>query len=108
MMAVICACWPLVAEGLPSAQAWGPDWASHRRGDRVGQSVGANQDEGGAAHAAGPPKAGLASLFPQDARPLDLREREFFITRSTWPDIVRSATSLERFTIRRGTIAAFT
>jgi hypothetical protein len=38
---------------------------------------------------AAPADADLASLFPQDSRPADVRERELFLRASTWPDIVR-------------------
>ena len=38
---------------------------------------------------AAPQDACLLNLFPQDSRPLDVRQREFFVRASTWPDIVR-------------------
>jgi S1/P1 nuclease len=38
-----------------------------------------------------PDDACLLGLFPNDARPLDVREREFFVRSSTWPDLVRPA-----------------
>jgi S1/P1 nuclease len=38
---------------------------------------------------AAPKDACLLDLFPTDARPLDVRQREFFMQVSTWPDIVR-------------------
>ena len=37
----------------------------------------------------GPDDACLKELFPKDSRPLDARQREFFIKAATWPDIVR-------------------
>jgi hypothetical protein len=38
----------------------------------------------------GAPKDGcLLNLFPTDSRPLEVRQREFFVRVSTWPDIVR-------------------
>lgn len=36
-----------------------------------------------------PGDAGLAQLFPDDARPLAERERELFLKASVWPDIAR-------------------
>jgi hypothetical protein len=38
---------------------------------------------------AAPADACLRELFPADARPLELRKREFFVAASTWPDLVR-------------------
>lgn len=38
---------------------------------------------------AAPPDADLSSLFPNDARPLWLREQEFFLRASTWADRIR-------------------
>jgi hypothetical protein len=38
---------------------------------------------------AAPPDACLLDLFPSDSRPLEVRQREFFMRVSTWPDIVR-------------------
>jgi hypothetical protein len=38
---------------------------------------------------AAPADADLASLFPEDSRPREDRERELFLRASTWPDIVR-------------------
>ena len=31
----------------------------------------------------------LLGMFPQDDRPLPLRQREFFLAASTWPDVIR-------------------
>src|ERR1051325_8446948 len=39
---------------------------------------------------AAPANACLRSLLPNDARPLAVRQREFFIRAATWPDRVRS------------------
>ncbi len=36
-----------------------------------------------------PPDACLLDQFPNDSRPLEVRQREFFMLASTWPDIVR-------------------
>jgi hypothetical protein len=36
-----------------------------------------------------PGNACLKDLFPNDNRPLDVREREFFIRAATWPDLIR-------------------
>ncbi|MDQ1706818.1 MAG: hypothetical protein QOJ88_29 [Pyrinomonadaceae bacterium] len=36
-----------------------------------------------------PADACLRDLFPNDARPLDVRAREFFMRAATWPDIIR-------------------
>src|SRR6187399_2619452 len=38
---------------------------------------------------AAPPDACLLDLFPTDLRPLEVRQREFFVAASTWADIVR-------------------
>jgi hypothetical protein len=38
---------------------------------------------------AAPGDACLVELFSNDSRPLDVREREFFMLAATWPDIVR-------------------
>jgi hypothetical protein len=45
---------------------------------------------------AAPPDADLASLLPNDGRPLAERERELFLRASTWPDIVRDEAFAER------------
>lgn len=47
--------------------------------------------------AAAPPDADLASLLPQDDRPLETRQRELFLRASTWPDIVRDQAVPARF-----------
>jgi hypothetical protein len=39
---------------------------------------------------AAPEDACLRDLFPTDARPLELRQREFFMRAATWADLVRS------------------
>ncbi|HEY5020978.1 MAG TPA: hypothetical protein VII30_00690, partial [Gemmatimonadaceae bacterium] len=31
----------------------------------------------------------LLNLFPKDARPIAVRQREFFMRAATWPDVVR-------------------
>ena len=36
-----------------------------------------------------PEDACLRQLFPNDSRPLEVRQRQFFISAATWPDIVR-------------------
>lgn len=41
---------------------------------------------------AAPADACLLDMFPTDGRPLAVREREFFMRASTWPDIVRPDT----------------
>jgi hypothetical protein len=41
---------------------------------------------------AAPADADLASLLPQDGRPLPARQRELFLKAATWPDIVRDQT----------------
>ncbi|HEY0003307.1 MAG TPA: S1/P1 nuclease [Pyrinomonadaceae bacterium] len=38
---------------------------------------------------AAPKDACLRNLFSKDSRPLEIRQREFFMLASTWPDIVR-------------------
>lgn len=38
---------------------------------------------------AAPEDACLLDMFPEDARPLDVRQRDFFVGASTWSDIVR-------------------
>ncbi len=38
---------------------------------------------------AAPADACLLNLFPTDSRPLDVRQREFFVRASTWSDLVR-------------------
>lgn len=43
-----------------------------------------------------PPDADLASLLPQDNRPLPIRQRDFFMLAATWADIVRSDEFPER------------
>lgn len=43
-----------------------------------------------------PPDADLASLLPQDGRPMAVRERELFQRAATWPDIVRDEAFPER------------
>lgn len=45
---------------------------------------------------AAPPDADLASLLPNDGRPLAERERELFLLASTWPDVVRDEAFPER------------
>jgi hypothetical protein len=45
---------------------------------------------------AAPPDADLASLLPDDHRPLAVRERQLFELASTWPDIVRDKAFPER------------
>ena len=43
-----------------------------------------------------PKDADLASLLPNDGRPLMERERDLFLLAATWPDVVRSDDSPER------------
>lgn len=43
-----------------------------------------------------PPDADLVSLMPSDGRPLIIRQRDFFMLASTWPDIMRSDEFPER------------
>src|SRR5215471_18800725 len=95
-LVAIGACWLLVAAGIGSAEAWGPMGhqvvaaiAWDNLSEQTRKKVVALMQQA-------PPEAGLASLFPQDTRPLDVREREFFIVASTWPDIVRSLQPPER------------
>jgi len=38
---------------------------------------------------AAPENACLLDLFPNDARPLEVRQREFFMRAATWPDVIR-------------------
>lgn len=43
-----------------------------------------------------PPDADLASLLPNDGRPLIIRQRDLFMLASIWPDVVRSEEFPER------------
>jgi hypothetical protein len=49
---------------------------------------------------AAPSDACMGDLFPSDRRPLAIRNREFFVRASTWPDIVRPTENDERTCIR--------
>lgn len=49
---------------------------------------------------AAPLDACLRDLFPNDPRPLPVRQREFFMRASTWPDVVRPSEEDTRACIR--------
>jgi hypothetical protein len=40
---------------------------------------------------AAPQDAALLELFPRDGRPLEVRQREYFIMASVWPDLIRGS-----------------
>jgi hypothetical protein len=44
------------------------------------------------------PATRLPSLFPQDARAIEIRAREFFRRAATWPDLIRDVPELHRAT----------
>ena len=76
-----------------SARAW--DAIGHQLIARIAwdQLTSATKTKVIALLQAAPNDACLLGLFPGDARPLADRERDFFVSASTWPDIVRPAPS---------------
>lgn len=73
----------------------GPALGWDETGHRVVARIAWEQMTPGARQAAvdlllrAPADAGLRQLFPRDSRPLEVRQREFFLRASVWPDLAR-------------------
>ena len=80
----------LTAGVAPQARAW--DELGHRVVARIAWDhlTPAARQRASALLMAAPPNAGLRELLATDTRPLEVRQREWFVMASYWPDLIRS------------------
>jgi hypothetical protein len=93
---VLVTLWVVVAGGLPPAAAWndtGHQVVAIIAWDNLSEKA---RKKAVATLRQAPGDARLASMFGQDGRPLVVREREFFIRASTWPDAIRDVAAYDR------------
>jgi len=89
MAAVLATLWMLLVSGLGSAVAWndtGHQVVAIIAWDNMSEQT---RKKVVATMRGAPSDARLASMFPSDGRPLAVRQREFFVRASTWPDAIR-------------------
>jgi hypothetical protein len=93
---VLVTLWTVVAGGWPPAAAWndtGHQVVAIIAWDNLSEKA---RKKAVATLRQAPGDARLASMFRQDGRPLVVREREFFIRASTWPDAIRDVAAYDR------------